>query len=794
VLDYLEVNPDHKFCLDQVTLLDGFRRLFPNYWDALHQRVLEGRIEIVGGSYVQPDFVLPDGESIVRQFLLGTSFFREELGVEVRTGWAIDSAGHCSQMPQILRQCGIESFFFWRGMPFDSPTEFIWVGPDGSRVTAVWLSSGFSKAAWLSENTREAFTKLLEIVNETGDRASSPNIYLPVGGELVPPLPHLAEIIDRWNETFSDMRAVIVTPHEFIEKLKSVQASLPLISGPLMAGRFSGIRSAGLSSRIRLKSMSRRLESLLFLAEIFLALAKDHSKIAMMDNIWRILLFNQDHNLIRGTCADEPYQLAIRRYNQAIVQAEELLENGISKIASQISSNSADPAFVVFNPLPWTRDDIVKVPLDLSGIQSQFFLIKDDSGKSVPYQILTKEEGVIPMEIALIARGIPSLGHKVFSVVPTEERPDFKSSLRTGNDWVESDEFALEFDHFSGAISRLFDKTAQFEVLTGLGNVITARNDVGDLYRHAESPNTGEFSVRSSTRSSANVEVVESGPVRVVIEVTGEFDKSQRKQRIILYDGLRRCDLETELDFTGQNKWVTLDFPLSIFNDRVAVGAPFAVEYRDTSASEPENWEDPSSETFAALDWIDCSGPEFGVCLSALGLHEMQYDDGNLSVTLLRSVNQLSHGRDDDIIETKTASELGKHSYRLSLIPHSDSFQQAHVWRSSTEHRIPLIAYPLVAGSGGTDANESGFVEISDHTLMLSCLKPTEKQNEYIMRLFEPYGKSGQSTLTFQRTLRSVQLIDLCERDIGDLPSDGNTMRLQIDAHSIITLRLSFTD
>ncbi len=147
VLDYLDVHPDHKFCFDQVTLLEGFKRLFPNYWDALHQRILEGRIEIVGGTYVMPDLIIPDGESIARQFLFGKKFIHGELGINVRVGWAVDSAGHCAQLPQILRLCGLDSYYFWRGMPYDGPTEFVWKGPDGSRVNAIYLSNGFDSAA-----------------------------------------------------------------------------------------------------------------------------------------------------------------------------------------------------------------------------------------------------------------------------------------------------------------------------------------------------------------------------------------------------------------------------------------------------------------------------------------------------------------------------------------------------------------------------------------------------------------------------------------------------------------------
>jgi len=338
ILDYLELNPSHKFCLDQVTLLEGFKRLFPNYWDSLHQRVLEGRIEIVGGTYVMPDFIIPDGESIVRQFLFGNRFIREELGVDVRTGWAIDSSGHCSQMPQILRLCGIDSYVFWRGMPYDSPTEFVWKGLDGSRVNAIWLSNGYDSSAWLSENLREAYSNLLKVADITGEKASSNNVLVPVGGELVPPLPHLADIVSQWNATFPDMRMSIVIPREFAEKMKSVQASLPMISGELSSGRFTSSRSGGMSARVKLKQMNRQLETMLYLAELYLSHAGDIENTRALESIWLILLFNQDHNIIRGTIADEPYRLAERRYKQALDQVQEILEEAISGFASKISN------------------------------------------------------------------------------------------------------------------------------------------------------------------------------------------------------------------------------------------------------------------------------------------------------------------------------------------------------------------------------------------------------------------------------------------------------------------------
>jgi alpha-mannosidase len=790
ILDYLEVNPSHKFSVNQVTLLDGFKRLFPNYWDSLHQWVLEGRIEIVGGTYVMPDFIIPDGESIVRQFMFGTRFIREELGVEVKTGWAIDSSGHCSQMPQILRQCGIDSYVFWRGMPYDSPTEFVWKGPDGSRVNAAWLSNGYDSSAWLSENLREAFSNLLKVAELTGAKASSQNVLVPIGGELVPPLPHLADIVSQWNDTFPDMRMSIVTPREFTEKIKAVQASLPMMSGELASGRFSSARSGGLSARVKLKQMNRQLESMLYLAELYLSFAGDLENTRALENLWLILLFNQDHNIIRGTIADEPYKLAERRFKQALEHAGEILEDAISGVASQIPFDPSKASFVVFNPLPWRRNDVTRLSLDLSKIHTPFFRIHDSNGSSVPYQIIGDIAEGGPADVLLLARDMPSLGYRVYTIEPSEKPPEFESSLRTGNNWVESDDFIVEFDDFSGAMTRVFDKRNQFEALRGPSNYLTMESDVGDLYRYARSILSDEESDLTTLRHSGKLSVVESGPLRATVLVEGDFKDSRRVQRVVLYENLHRIDLETELNFKGHSKRVRANFPVTVLTDKVVVGSQFGAESKTATPNDPVGWADANQGLFSGLDWVDCPGPEFGIGLSAFGLHEFQFQDGMLSVTLLRSVEHLSHGRDDDVLESKTANEKGDHSFRMSIIPHKGSWKDAAVWRTAAEHRLPLIGYPLEV-SGGSLPAERSFLKIEGMELGLSCFKLGSSDQEVVIRLYEMAGEEGRATLEFPFKASNVSLLDLCENVIGDLPASDSTVTFPVDGHSIITLKVT---
>ncbi len=788
-LDFLDIDPSHKFCVSQVTLLEGFKRLFPNYWDSLHEHVLDGRIEVVGGTYVMPDLILPDGESIVRQFLLGTRWIREELGVDVKTGWAIDSAGHCAQMPQVLRQCGIDSYFFWRGQQHDAPTEFIWKGPDGSRVNAVWLSTGFEAAAWLSENTREAFATLLHLVNECGRRATSTNLFIPVGGELVPPPPHLDGIVRQWNETFPDMHAVVVVPNEFATKQRAVQANMPVISGELASGRFAPVRSGGLSSRVRLKLANRRLEGLLYLLEIYQALAGIHDMTDDVDNLWRILLFNQDHNIIRGTCGDGAYTLAMRRYEKAIAGAEDMLETAIDGLSAHVGCQDGHPGIVVFNPLPWARSDVARVAVDTTVIGGASFSIRAPDGTAVPYQVVGEDTESGQVEVVFIATDVPSLGYRTYAVVPSEAPPDTAGPIRTGDNWVETEDYSLEFDRFSGAITRLFDKETQSELFRREAMYITMENEAGDTYRHAESPLTSEASVLTSLRTAGKTTVVESGPVRAVVEVTGKIGSSQRTHRVTVYNGLRRIDFEVGLDLRDARKRVRLNFELNVFTDEVGTGAQFMVQRRHVPPTDTCG-NDPGPGTFPALDWVDCVGPDKGVCIIAVGLREFEYRDGRLSVTLVRSVSDLSHGLDDEVQPAPLALDLGQHSFRGAIFPHRVA-DSTEAWMAAAECRLPLLCYPLDKDHGGGPLpTEATLFSVEGVQLALSSYRPAPVPDEYVVRLYEPVGASGRTRVSFYRDVESATLLDLRERVIGELPHDRRTVTIPVDPYSIVTLRV----
>ena len=110
---------------------------YPDMNAEIKQRIKEGRWEIVGGMWVEPDLNMPDGESLVRQLLIGKRWYQKEYGVDVRIGWNPDSFGYNWQLPQIYKKSGVD-YFVTQKMAWNDTNQlpfklFWWESPDGAR-------------------------------------------------------------------------------------------------------------------------------------------------------------------------------------------------------------------------------------------------------------------------------------------------------------------------------------------------------------------------------------------------------------------------------------------------------------------------------------------------------------------------------------------------------------------------------------------------------------------------------------------------------------------------------------
>ena len=262
-LRLLKAHPNYRFVLDQACYVKPFLERYPEEEAAFRKFVKEGRLAIVGGTDVMLDVNMPGGESFVRQVLYGKGYFRKKLGVDVTVGWQLDTFGHHAQMPQLLKLGGYKSFWFFRGVAdWNTPSEFLWEGIDGSRIPAFWLPHGYGMA-YGSPNTLPGFTEFIkERFDSLAPFARGRGRVGLAGGDVCEPEEHVPALVEQFNrQPNAPFELRLAVPADF----EALVASRP--DRPVVRGELNPIFQGIYSSRIELKQRTRELERLLTTAE-----------------------------------------------------------------------------------------------------------------------------------------------------------------------------------------------------------------------------------------------------------------------------------------------------------------------------------------------------------------------------------------------------------------------------------------------------------------------------------------------------------------------------------------------
>ena len=272
---------------------------YPDLFEKVRHYVQADRIELCGGEWVEPDHLIPCGESLVRQAVLGQWYFQETFGKQARVCWDPDIFGHAHTLPQIIKKAGMEGYYFHRCRPKDDVGhplhQFIWEGPDGSRIfilSGQWV--GLPDEAVIQRAADEmALTGLPATHVVTGLR-SDRRITMQVDWT---PLPDkLDQDPDLPNCSWS-------TAGNVLDDMKTYQSKLPVIRGELTYQYTGTYTSNGYNKRT-----NRELEELLLSAEKAATWASYYGfpyQEEQLIQAWRDLCVNQFHDIICGTSYEE---------------------------------------------------------------------------------------------------------------------------------------------------------------------------------------------------------------------------------------------------------------------------------------------------------------------------------------------------------------------------------------------------------------------------------------------------------------------------------------------------------
>src|SRR6266545_2966908 len=412
VIERMREYPELRFTCDSVVQLAWVEESDPELFEEIRHRVAEGRWEIVGGWWVEPDCNLPCGESFARQGLYGQRWLRERFGRIATVGCNVDPFGHNATLPQILRSSGMDTYLFLRPGPHElrlPGPAFWWRSPDGSRVLAYRIPHEYQTVeTGLDEHVRAAVAQFPPDWRELA-------CLYGVGNHGGGPSRANLDSIRRMSEAEEPARLECSTARRFFDRLLERGEDLPVVAGELQHHAVGCY-----SAHAGVKRWNRRAENLLLAAEKWTAVAAvvagTPPATAELSHAWRQVLFNQFHDVLAGTSIEEAYEDARDQLGEAAAIAGRAGNRAVQAISRRIGIEPVPGTtpVVVFNPHPWpVRADLeVEVEAGPSGPPAR---MADERGRPVPVQTIQPSATVPGWRHRLVFPAeLPPLGYRTY--------------------------------------------------------------------------------------------------------------------------------------------------------------------------------------------------------------------------------------------------------------------------------------------------------------------------------------------------------------------------------------------
>ena len=778
VLNVMERFPDFKYSMGQAHAYEWMENYTPNLFTDIQKKVEEGKWEIVGGQWCEPDGNLPSGESYVRQSLYAKRYFREKFDVDVKVCWLPDCFGFNWNLPQILARSGFDSFISKR-IHLDDTRNFPhrlfwWQGPDGSKVMTYIPRDGYMHDLdgeqvidFLQQEQKEAGLGKELVLYGVGNHGGGPTMQMLDKASRALVAPAYPDLKLSTSQDFFDS----ITPSE--------KADLKTWDSELYLERFRGCYT----SQAKTKKHNRQSQTLIKSSEKISSISSlfgfTYPREKIFD-IWRTILFNQFHDILPGTSVNSVYHDTEREYIKAEQSAEQLGERGLQNIARNIDTRGSKNPIVIFNPNSWQRSGPVE--LELNDLEmDQEWSILDEYGNAVASQIIDKTS--FNAKLLFIAQNVPSIGYKTYQLVEKKSHPS-NSSLEFTRASLENQFLKVVIDKNNGLFKELFDKENQRQVLSNeRGNLLQIlKNETNDAWNLKL--NTSPIELDQLMETS----LIEFGPVRTTIKVVHSFSGEKRPhptedfptsiftQYISLYDGLSYLEVRNDMMWWEEHKVLKVAFPFNVISDNTRYEIPYGSIERPTgfeTAFEKARFEVPAQR------WADLSDGEYGVSLLNDCKHGYDTKGNVMRLSLLRAPTF-----------PDPMADKGYHEFKYAIYPHKGDFRDGQVFRKGFEFNEPFIVTRAKEHEGDLP-NSYSFVTVEPENVILNSIKMSEDfDNALVFRFYETDGKTAEVQVKTPNKIIKVEEVNMIEDKISGLTSNRNSFGFEISPNEIRTFRI----
>jgi len=818
--------PQYTYTQSAAAYNEWMAEKYPDMNAEIARRIKENRWEIVGGMWVEPDLNMPDGESLVRQLLVGKRWFKQAYGVDVRIGWNPDSFGYTWQLPQIYKKSGVD-YFVTQKMTWNDTNQlpfklFWWESPDGSKVLAYFPHDYVNTTlnpVRLAEDLATARTKspgMTEMMDlyGVGDHGGGPTrAILDEGFHWARQDSNGAgHITPKYEfgtaQSFFTSVEKQIAPESHVWNYQSIargyvapagatgQVSIPTWKSELYFEYHRGVFTTQANHKRNMRESEEQVLNAEKYSSLAWVLGGRAYPAAELTEDWKKVLFNQFHDLGAGSGIGIIYKDAQKDYDVVRWSTNEIKAGALADVVNRVDTTGKKVSMsgvpvVVFNPLGWAQGGFVKVNIPLPA-SARSITAEDDAAVSDAHasanletRIISRDAKAGTAEVSIHVSDVPAMGYRTIRINP-DARPEapFWPVLREdGKNGLVLAYGAIRVtvDKTTGCITSLVaEEKEKWESIApgGCGNQLEFFKDTPKEYDAWNvDPGTLDREPEVTAKADSVEGVTDANGLRA-IRVTRSWKSSKFVQTIGVVPGYRMVDIDNEIDWHETHVLLKAAFPLAASGPFATYEIPYGAIERATTRN--NSWEKAQFEV-PAMRWADLGDGKHG--LSILNQTKYGYDAvGNvLRISLLRGPTW-----------PDAEADQGHHHFHYALYPHAGTWKDGLTVRRGWEYNYPLTAVVTTEHAGSLPAEHS-FASVTTENAVLTAVKKAEDAKGLIFRAYEWAGKNAIAEFHVPAGATGATVTNLMEAPEGEpLSVEGDVVKAPIHPYEILTIRVDY--
>jgi alpha-mannosidase len=820
LLDEIEAHPEMRFNLDGSWIVQQYLASRNEATrDRLFKLVHEGKIAVpVQLANLMTGY--PTLEELIRSTDY-TRYLHEHDGFPFDYANITDVPSYTWSYASVLAALGVKYFSAAANSDrgpillygrWNTRAPFWWEGPDGQKVlmsysrqySQLWFVCGIPPQ---EANCRQALPTFFQ---QYDSPSYKPDTVLMYGSQFENTylVPGEREFVEKWDAQYAYPRIQLSTFPDFMRYIdQNYGSTLETVKGD--GGPYW---EDGYGTDVHYLTIDRenqqRAPSAEKLSTIATYLEKNVSGPAdQVRSMWNDLVLYAEHTFTSwGGYSRPESEETVRQFEvkdgfalDGRLRVSAILDQSLSQLADNIHVPAT--AFVVFNPLNWTRSELVETDLDAGDT------IVEYPGKSpLPFEVLAKHAGY--NHIRFLAREVPALGYRCYQVVEPRQHEvthPTQTALPTSNT-LENAYYRIEVDTEAGAIKSIFDKQLNREIVDASSPYrfnqylyVSGGNGETQLVYLRKSLPMAKLAVTGS--SGGRVTAVLRTPYGQVLsyETSGPHAPSIATD-IILYNDQKRIDLVNRVHKDPVN-----------VKEAVYFAFPVAAETPKFSYEIQNGWVDPAQDLlkganvawFTVQHWVKVASSSLSVAvvpvdspLITLGdivratwPEEFQPKTGTIFSYAMNNYWHTNFRR----------VQSGDFTFRYAITSGND-LSPAELARFGRAAMTPLEMGELVQNDKFDDPERplppdpSSFLEIDAPDVVVVNWKAADDGKGAIVRLLETGGTTATAHLTFPMfSVESAWRCNAAEENQQSLDPSGHSVSVDLKPHEITTLRIIAT-